>query len=150
MPEYEFMEGEIPTQGVITLKMSMGNLIYDGVKRIDNWTRIKNEMPDADSVLKLSDDPMILFQDIELSQQDRKMLSIIDGIKTIKELINSSWIGSFEAMKILYVLWSIGVFEEKEKEREKVAERIEEKVEEAEEPISPEEILQPVPEEEED
>jgi curved DNA-binding protein CbpA len=148
--EYEFVEGEIPTQEVITLKMSMGNLIYDGVKRIDNWTRIKNEMPDADSVLNLSNDPMTLFQDIELSQQDRKMLSIIDGIKTIKELINSSWIGSFEAMKILYVLWSIGVLEEKEKEREKVAERIEEKAEEAEEPISPEEILQPVPEEEED
>jgi hypothetical protein len=82
--EYEFVEGEIPTQEVITLKMSMGNLVYEGVKRIDNWTRIKNEMPDADSILELSSDPATLFQDIELGQQDRKMLSIIDGKKTIK------------------------------------------------------------------
>src|SRR4030043_2044717 len=89
--EYEFLEGEIPAQEVITLKMSMGNLIYEGVKRIDNWTRIKNELPNADFVLKLSNDPVTLFQDIELGQQDRKMLSIIDGVKTIKELISSSW-----------------------------------------------------------
>ncbi len=144
--EYEFVEGEIPTQEVITLKMSMGNLIYEGVKRIDNWTRIKNELPNADFVIKLSNDPVTLFQDIELGQQDRKMLSIIDGVKTIKELISSSWIGSFEAMKILYVLWSIGVLEVKEIEKEKIIER----PEEVEEMVSPEEILQPVPEEEED
>jgi len=141
---FEFQEGEIPQQEVITLKMSMGNLIYDGVKRIDNWTRIKKEMPHADIVLTLSADPVSLFQEIELSQQDRKMLSIIDGTKTIKQLISSSWIGSFEATKILYVLWSIGVI----KERGEEAEQVKEAVEKAEEMLSLEEILQPVPEEE--
>jgi tetratricopeptide (TPR) repeat protein len=141
---YEFQEGEIPQQEVITLKMSTGNLIYEGAKRIDNWTRIKKEMPHADIVLKLSSDPVSLFQDIELSQQDRKMLSIIDGTKTIKQLISSSWIGSFEATKILYVLWSIGVI----KERGEESEQMKEAVQEAEELLSLEEILQPVPEEE--
>jgi len=140
---YEFQEGEIPQQEVITLKMSTGNLIYEGVKRIDNWTRIKKEMPDADTVLKLSSDPVSLFQDIELGQQDRKMLSLIDGTKTIKQLIGSSRIRSFDATKILYVLWSIGVVTESE-EKEKVKEA----VEEAEKLLSIEEILQPVPEEE--
>lgn len=138
--EYEFIEGEIPTHEIITLKMSMGNLIYEGVKRIDNWTRIKNEMPDINIVLKLSSDPVTLFQDVELSPQDRKMLSMVDRTKTIKELIDSAWIGSFEGMKILYVLWSIGVVEEKKKALEKV--------EEVEETVSLEEILQPVSEDE--
>jgi tetratricopeptide (TPR) repeat protein len=141
---YEFQEGEIPQQEVITLKMSTGNLIYEGAKRIDNWTRIKKEMPHADIVLKLSSDPVSLFQDIELSQQDRKMLSIIDGTKTIKQLISSSWIGSFEATKILYVLWSIGVIQERGEESEQLIEA----VEQAEEMLSFEEILQPVPEDE--
>ncbi len=135
--EYEFIE-ELPKDEVITLKMSMGNLIYEGVKRIDNWTRIKREMPSLDTVLILSDDPLSIFQDIELSSQDRKMLSIIDGTKTIKELINNAWISSFEAMKILYFLLSIKVLEEKS---------IEEKPEVLKE-ISVEEILQPVFEDE--
>lgn len=109
--EFEFTEGSIPTQEVITLKMSMGNLIYEGVKKIENWTRIRSEMPDTASVFKLSDDPLTLFQDIELSSQDKKILSMIDGKKSIGEIIEGSWMGSFEALRILYVLWSIGIVE---------------------------------------
>lgn len=140
--EYEFIEDDIPSHEVITLKMSMGNLIYEGVKRIDNWTRIKKEMPSPESILALSHDPAALFQDIELTQQDRNMLSMVDGKKTIKELIDGSLVGSFEAMKILYVLWSIGVLEEKEKEPE-TAEMIQEAV------LHEEEILKPLSEDDE-
>jgi hypothetical protein len=75
-------------------------------------------MPDTGSVLKLSEDPLSLFQEIELSSQDKKILSLIDGKKTIKEIINSSWMGSFEALKILYVLWSIGMIEEAAEQEE--------------------------------
>jgi len=109
---YEFREGDIPAHEVIALKMSMGNLIYAGINRITNWTRIRNDMPDTDSVLKLTEDPLSLFQDIELSPQDKKILSLVDGKRTIKEIIDSSWLGSFEALRILYVLWSIGMIEE--------------------------------------
>ncbi len=110
--DYEFREGELPTQEVITLRMSIGNLIYAGVNKIVNWTRIRKEMPHTDSVLKLSEDPLSLFQDIELTQQDKKILSLVDGKKTIKEIIDSSWMGSFDALKVLYVLWSIGMVED--------------------------------------
>jgi len=116
--EYEFREGDIPAQEVISLKMSMGNLIYAGVNRIINWTRIRSEMPDTDSILKLSEDPFSLFQDIELSSQDKKILSLIDGKKTIKEIIDGSWLGSFEALKILYVLWSLGIIEKSVRQKE--------------------------------
>jgi len=119
--EYELVEGEIPHHEVITLKMSMGNLIYEGIKRIDNWTRIKNEMPDANTVLKLSADPVTIFQDVELTPQDRRMLSHVDGARTVKELIDNAWIGSFEGMKILYALWSIGIIEETQRVSKKIA-----------------------------
>ena len=110
--KYDFYEGAHPTEEIITLKMSTGNLIYEGVKKINNWTKIKNEMPPSDSSFKLSEDPLTLFQDIELNVLDRKVLSLIDGRKTIKETIDTAWMGSFDALKILYVLWSIGMIEE--------------------------------------
>ena len=109
--EYVFGEVETPLQEAITLKMSIGNLIYEGVKRIDNWTRIREEMPNTETALKLSTDPVKLFQDVELSSQDKKILSMVNGTKTINELINSSRMSSFEAMKTLYALWSIGIIE---------------------------------------
>jgi curved DNA-binding protein CbpA len=145
--EYAFSEGELPAQEVITLKMSIGNLIYAGVNRIENWTRIRQEMPHTDSVLKLSEDPLSLFQDIELGQQDRKILSLIDGKKTIKDVIEGSWMGSFEALKVLYVLWAIGVIEEDA--AEEGAGGAEENAAPGEEAVSLQEILRPLSEEEE-
>ena len=109
--DYTFSDGELPAQEVITLRMSMGNLIYDSVKRIDNWTRIRREMPDTESALGLSSDPLNLFQDIELSAEDKTILSLIDGTKTIKEVLKASSLASFQALKILYVLWSLGIIE---------------------------------------
>ena len=70
-------------------------------------------MPDTGIVLRLSEDPLSLFQNVELSPNDKKMLPMIDGRKTIKEIVDSSWTNSFEAMKTIYVLWSIGILEEK-------------------------------------
>ncbi|UCG77587.1 MAG: DUF4388 domain-containing protein [Nitrospirota bacterium] len=116
--EYEFVEGDVPSDEVIKLKMSMGNLIYEGVKRIDNLTRIRREMPSLKDTLMLSDDPLSLFQNIELSSHDKKLLSLVDGSKTIKEILDQSWLGSFEAMKILYVLFYTGMLVKKENESE--------------------------------
>lgn len=140
--EFELAEGDVPTHEVITLKMSMGNLIYEGVKKIDNWTRIRQEMPDTGVILKLSEDPISLFQDVELSANDKKILPMIDGARTIKEIVDSSWTNSFEAMKTIYVLWDIGILEEK-----KGAAR---EIKETNETVSFEDLMQPFAEEEEE
>lgn len=136
--EYEFIERGIPSDGFITLKMSMGNLIYEGVKRIDNLNRIRKEMPDMDAVLTLSTDPVSLFQDVVFSSLDKKMLFMVNGKKTVKELIDSSSPNSFQAMKTLYVLWSTGILEE-----------CKSGMEETKDTISLEDILKAFPEEEE-
>ena len=138
----EFAEGNVPEDEVITLKMSMGNLIYEGVKRINNWTRIKKDMPDTSIVLGLSHDPRSLFQDVELTSDDKKVLAMIDGTKTLKEIIDNSLMNSFEVMKTIHILWSIGLLEEK-----KTAKR---EVRQAEDIVSFEDVVQPFAQEEED
>jgi tetratricopeptide (TPR) repeat protein len=131
--DYKFIEGSFPENEVITLKMSMGNLIYEGIKRINNLNLIMKEI-NINSVLKLSTDPVSLFQDIELDEKDKKLLSRVDGRKTVKEIADSSPEGSFEALKTLYALWCTGTLEEKED-----TEKTEVPLEEILEPISEEE-----------
>ncbi|GAB4413087.1 MAG: hypothetical protein OHK0032_09160 [Thermodesulfovibrionales bacterium] len=133
---YEFDENTVPSNEVITLRISMENLIYEGVKRIDNWTKIRKEMPDPDTVFKLNEDPAGFFRGIELSAQDRRIHSLVDGEKSIKQLIEESRENSFEAMKTLYVLWSTGFIVKKQKAEQNV------------EHISIEEILKTMSEEE--
>ncbi len=132
--EFEFIDDEIPSDEVITLKIGLGELVYQGVKRIENWTRIQKEMPPLETVLRISHNRASIFQEINLSLDDREVLSLVDGKRTIREILSLSKQGSFPALKTLYVLYSIGILESVSDEQEK--ETIPEK-EETEE-ISPE------------
>lgn len=109
--EYRFEEGPLPTEEVITLRMSTGNLILEGIKRINDWTRLLLEIPPVGSKLRFTSDPLILFQDVHLMEKERKILSHIDGSHTIREIFSSSELSAFETLKILHFLYSIRVAE---------------------------------------
>lgn len=105
----EFDEGKLPTQELITLQMSMANLIYEGINRIANVSRIKRDMPDMDAVLQVNEEPESFLQDIVLSPQDNAMIAMIDGEKTVKEIIESSPVTTFEAMKSICIFLVTGL-----------------------------------------
>lgn len=109
--EYRFEEGPLPTEEIITLQMSTGRLILEGVKRIGDWTRLSSELPSLDSVLRLTANPLILFQDVNLDEKERKMVSLIDGRRTIRDIFAGSELDAFSTLKILHFLLSIGVAE---------------------------------------
>ncbi len=115
--EYEFEEGPLPNREVITLQMSMGNLIYEGMKRMNNVVRMKRDMPDMDSVLVVNEEVEGCFRDIVLSPRDKAMLAAIDGSKTIRELVDSTPSATFEAMKTLYILYITGLVTVQEKQQ---------------------------------
>jgi len=111
--EYEFTE-DIPPDEVITLKISTNNLIYEGVNRINNLTRIRRDMPDAHTVFALNEDPTGIHKGIDLSPQDARILSLVDGMRSINQVIEQSRMNSFDVMRTLYVLWSTGFITQKE------------------------------------
>ena len=109
--EYQFKPGDAPSGEVITLHMSTANLILQGVKRIDDWTRISRGIPRLDGVLRVTSNPLRLYQDVDMSEEERHIISLFDGKRTIKEAFESSNMGDFEALKAVYVLYSIGLLE---------------------------------------
>ncbi|MBI3597615.1 MAG: DnaJ domain-containing protein [Nitrospirae bacterium] len=109
--EYQFEEGPLPTQEIITLKMSTGNLILDGIRRINDFIRLRNELPPMTTILQITTDPLVLFQDIDLKENERKLLVQIDGKNTIYEIFAASELPAFETLKLLSFLLSIGLAE---------------------------------------
>jgi len=109
--EYVFEEGPLPAQEVITLRMSTGNLILDGIRRINDFTRLRNELPPMNSILQITTDPLILFQDIKLTELERKTLSHFDGRNTLYEVIGQSELPVFDTLKLIYFYWSVGLIE---------------------------------------
>lgn len=110
---FEFNENMPPPDEVITLKMSTDSLIYEGVKKIDSLTRIRGELPDGDAILALAEDPQGISGKIDLPSQDKMILSLVDGKRPLKQLLEESRTNSFNAMKTFYAFLLIGLITEK-------------------------------------
>jgi curved DNA-binding protein CbpA len=109
---FEFKEGPLPTEEVITLKLSAANIIYRGIKRLNEFDNLKHFFDLAmDTILCLSPDPMTLFQDIKFDDTDKKILSYIDGKTQVKDIILLSQLGDSMAFKSLFALLSTGIVE---------------------------------------
>jgi len=123
--EYEFVEVEVPQKEILTLKIHLGSLIYEGVKRVESFTRIKGELPDFRSPLSISISTSSLFEGIEFNPLQRSILALVDGKRSIIELVDHvPDARPFDVLRSLYVLWFIGILKKngsirQEKETEK-------------------------------
>ena len=64
-----------------------------------------------EAVLCLSADPLNLFQDIKLYEEDKRILSFVDGSTVIKDIVSLSKINESETLKTLYALLSVRLIE---------------------------------------
>lgn len=108
---FEFKEGPLPTAEIITLRLSLANLIYRGIEGIDSFQFIRSEIGDLNGVPALSEDPYALFQDISLDEDDRRILSLVDGKKTINDILKHSEMPHFETLKTIYGLLCTGIIQ---------------------------------------
>ena len=109
---FEFKEGPLPSDEVIALKLSAANLIYRGIKKISDPERMLDILCiPLEAVLCLSADPLNLFQDIKLYEEDKRILSFVDGSTVIKDIVSLSKINEPETLKTLYALLSVRLIE---------------------------------------
>jgi len=112
--EFEFQDEGTRGDEVIKLKMSMANLVYEGVRRIDQWTRMRREMPPLETVVALNPDPFYLFQQIQLDADDQRVLDKVNGKRSLQAIMGAAEMPSFDCLKALYVLWTLKIIREAE------------------------------------
>ena len=110
MGSYRFDEGPLPLAEIIPLQMSTGNLIIEGVMGLE-WKAIRKALPAPTSIVRPTTDPSCLFQDAQLTNDQRAAFSLIDGKKSIEEVCSLSGVGDFNAMKALYLLLALRMAE---------------------------------------
>lgn len=108
---FEFQERPLPNEEVITLKLSAANLIYRGIKKIKSISRIQRGLLSIDYILNFSANPLDLFQNLNLDNAGKKIISRIDGKTSIKDIISITQVDAFEALKTVYALLGIGTIE---------------------------------------
>ncbi len=110
--EIRFIEGPLPEEA-ITLKLSAANLIFQGIKSINKSEYFKNICPTIDTIVYYSAEPLNLFQDINFTEEDKYVLSLLDSTLTLKDIFSVSSIGEFKTMKIICAMISIRMIETK-------------------------------------
>lgn len=118
--EYQFVEGPLPYQEVITLNISTAMLILQGIRRITDWTWLTGRLPSFDHPLLLTKDPRDLFQRVDLEPDEVALLSNLNG-RTIRELLIGSPLPAFETLRLLYFFVSAGMVELSEPTAESIA-----------------------------
>lgn len=107
--DFEFREGSLSEENIVTLVISAANIIYRGMKRTKSYNYIKQMFPSPDDVLAVSQQPMNIFQSISLDDADKQILQSINGHDPVSTLLTLFPGNDFETLKALSAFLSIGI-----------------------------------------
>ncbi len=108
---YRFKSHESPVDEDIILDLSTADIILEGIRRMKDMDAIRRGLGDLRSVLRHSENPLLLYQKISLSQPEGFVLSRVDGTTSVAEITAISPLGEGETQRCVYGLVSAGVLE---------------------------------------
>jgi tetratricopeptide (TPR) repeat protein len=109
--EYRFNEQKLPADEVSPLRISSGELIYEGIRQITDFARLCRLLPPFDTVLRMSTDPRDLFQSVVVTPPERQLLLLIDGDRTIHDLLAAALLPTIHTLQLLYFMMAIGIIQ---------------------------------------
>ncbi len=92
----------------LALDLKTENLIMEGSRRIDEWSRIQTKIPSLDAVLILTPDEGER-REIDLRPEEWAILAQVDGRKRVREIIGILGGKDFEVARTLYGLAATGL-----------------------------------------
>ncbi len=92
-----------------SVDLPIQQVILEAARRIDELNKIQKLIPSFNVVVKIVEVPRAGVEKINLRPEEWKVLSFIDGVRTIKEIALKATISEFDTSRILYGLISSGL-----------------------------------------
>jgi len=112
--EFKYTDSTHDLNRIVETKLNTMSLILEASRRIDEMSVLKKHIPSENLVFKISES-IKKKKELLLNLKEWHVLSIIDGKKTVKQVIKKSGLDEFIGYKILYSLVSSGLIEEGKK-----------------------------------
>jgi hypothetical protein len=111
--EFRFEQGQkpAPDSPVMPVPVPVENLIMEGVRRIDEWGRIKDRIPSTDMVVKFIDQPGEKAKGVKLAPEEWRVFARINGRDTLAEIAQKTNLGDFDTCRIVYGFLTAGLVE---------------------------------------
>ncbi|WP_236604679.1 DUF4388 domain-containing protein [Sandaracinus amylolyticus] len=86
------------------LGLPIGAILMEGLRRVDEWRLIEEQIRSWDDVLRPDRDAIAAIDLDRLAPEERSVLDAIDGDKSVRALASELGMGSFELGKIVFQL----------------------------------------------
>jgi DNA-binding response OmpR family regulator len=86
------------------LALPVASVVMEGFRRVDEWRIVEETLGSFDSVLLADLGAVDALGLDRLAKPEQKLLDMIDGEKTVREIVAHSHMSSFDACKILFSL----------------------------------------------
>lgn len=108
---FVFRDESLPGDEVIALRFNIESLVYRGIKKIQEVDQIGSGCPPQDSVLYSVEDPSLVAEGSFLGEDDKKVWFLVDGKRTIKDIVSLSPLGEFATLGTICVLYNLQLIE---------------------------------------
>ncbi len=102
--DFFFHENTAPKNAPFLIELSTMNVIMEGTRRIDEWIEIQKVLPPDDVLLRIAKSPKVNREELSISMDEFRMLSLINGERVLPELIEMSPMGEFVSCRAIYRL----------------------------------------------
>jgi len=92
-----------------TIRVSTESLLMEGARRIDEWSRMADRLPDALVVPRLAPLGEGSEPAIDLRPGEWEVLTMIDGDRSVREIASSLGVSEFDVAKTVYGMISTGL-----------------------------------------
>ncbi|MDQ3388180.1 MAG: DUF4388 domain-containing protein, partial [Gemmatimonadota bacterium] len=103
---FYFEAEQRPAEGAMLVSINPENLLLEGARRIDEWSLIEKKVSSLDLIFAL--DASHPIDEVALVEEQRKILPLVDGKRTVQEIIDDSGLVEFDVGKALYGLIQAG------------------------------------------
>jgi tetratricopeptide (TPR) repeat protein len=95
-------------EGIFLVDIPAENLLLEGARRVDEWSLIEKKIPSLDLVFEVVKDPEQSEEEVELTRHQVRVLPLVDGSRTVNEIVTESGLVEFDVGKSLYGLLQAG------------------------------------------
>ena len=106
--EFDFREVN-PSREKISLESSVMSIIMEGTRRLDEWSQVKEKIPNDQVVLTPVKSLQEITKSVKLSEIEKKLFSLVDGKRNVQQVAALSGHGDFDSWQALFSLQSAGL-----------------------------------------
>jgi hypothetical protein len=102
---FEFRRETLPALAESAkLSLPVASVVMEGFRRVDEWRLVEVGLGDFEAVLQKDAVAVDAAGIDRLAKPEQRMLELVDGERTVREIVHQSHMSSFDACKILYQL----------------------------------------------